>query len=156
MKKAWVEPATAIVHTLICLSLSLSLFSVLSLSLSLSLSVCVSLCLFVSVCVCVCVCLCLCLCLCLFLSVCLSVSLSLSLSFYSGQHSIAPEVCSNHICDMTPGDEVLITGPTGAEMLLPKDPEARFGWESPDHSISIWGGCRCPSLLGEVHEVQGI
>jgi len=30
-------------------------------------------------------------------------------------------VCSNHICDMTPGDEVLITGPTGAEMLLPED-----------------------------------
>merc|ERR1712061_879276 len=25
-------------------------------------------------------------------------------------------VCSNHICDMIPGDEVLITGPTGAEM----------------------------------------
>ena len=24
---------------------------------------------------------------------------------------------------MTPGDEVLITGPTGAEMLLPEDPE---------------------------------
>merc|ERR1711879_459494 len=31
-------------------------------------------------------------------------------------------VCSNHINDMTPGDEVLITGPTGAEMLLPEDP----------------------------------
>ncbi|CAK9079929.1 unnamed protein product [Durusdinium trenchii] len=35
-------------------------------------------------------------------------------------------VCSNHICDMTPGDEVLITGPTGAEMLLPEDPEANI------------------------------
>merc|ERR1712228_1022455 len=30
-------------------------------------------------------------------------------------------VCSNHICDMNEGDEVLITGPTGAEMLLPLD-----------------------------------
>jgi ferredoxin--NADP+ reductase len=30
-------------------------------------------------------------------------------------------VCSNHICDMNAGDEVLITGPTGAEMLLPED-----------------------------------
>merc|ERR1711879_716572 len=30
-------------------------------------------------------------------------------------------VCSNHICDMSEGDEVLITGPTGAEMLLPTD-----------------------------------
>ena len=27
---------------------------------------------------------------------------------------------------MTPGDEVLITGPTGAEMLLPTDPEANI------------------------------
>merc|ERR1719440_1056543 len=35
-------------------------------------------------------------------------------------------VCSNHICDMTPGDEVLITGPTGAEMLLPEDPESNI------------------------------
>merc|ERR1712151_394600 len=31
-------------------------------------------------------------------------------------------VCSNHICDMNVGDDVLITGPTGAEMLLPEDP----------------------------------
>merc|ERR1712157_220590 len=30
-------------------------------------------------------------------------------------------VCSNHICDMSEGDVVLITGPTGAEMLLPTD-----------------------------------
>jgi ferredoxin--NADP+ reductase len=33
-------------------------------------------------------------------------------------------VCSSHICDMKPGDEALITGPVGAEMLLPDDPEA--------------------------------
>merc|ERR1712060_733434 len=33
-------------------------------------------------------------------------------------------VCSNHICDMTPGEDVLITGPTGAEMLLPEDPNS--------------------------------
>merc|ERR1712187_1049453 len=35
-------------------------------------------------------------------------------------------VCSNHICDMTWGDEVLITGPTGAEMLLPEDQESNI------------------------------
>eukprot|EP00931_Biecheleriopsis_adriatica_P094562 TRINITY_DN681_c0_g1_i11.p1 TRINITY_DN681_c0_g1~~TRINITY_DN681_c0_g1_i11.p1 ORF type:complete len:419 (+),score=108.81 TRINITY_DN681_c0_g1_i11:90-1346(+) len=35
-------------------------------------------------------------------------------------------VCSNHVCDMTPGDDVMITGPTGAEMLLPEDPEANI------------------------------
>merc|ERR1739838_532126 len=35
-------------------------------------------------------------------------------------------VCSNHICDMSEGDEVLITGPTGAEMLLPLDQECNI------------------------------
>merc|ERR1719333_1479270 len=35
-------------------------------------------------------------------------------------------VCSNHICDMNVGDDVMITGPTGAEMLLPEDPEANI------------------------------
>merc|ERR1712060_792113 len=35
-------------------------------------------------------------------------------------------VCYNHICDMTPGDDVLITGPTGAEMLLPEEPGANI------------------------------
>jgi len=35
-------------------------------------------------------------------------------------------VCSNHICDMSPGDEVLITGPTGAEMLLPEENDANI------------------------------
>lgn len=33
-------------------------------------------------------------------------------------------VCSTHICNLKPGDEVKITGPTGKEMLLPSDPEA--------------------------------
>jgi len=35
-------------------------------------------------------------------------------------------VCSSHICDLKAGDDVLITGPTGAEMLLPEDPEANI------------------------------
>merc|ERR1712151_957674 len=35
-------------------------------------------------------------------------------------------VCSNHINDMSPGDEVLITGPTGAEMLLPEDQDSNI------------------------------
>lgn len=33
-------------------------------------------------------------------------------------------VASNFICDLNPGEEVKITGPTGAEMLMPEDPEA--------------------------------
>merc|ERR1719223_215777 len=33
-------------------------------------------------------------------------------------------VCSNYICDLKEGDEVLITGPVGTEMLLPQDPDA--------------------------------
>merc|ERR1712060_1033635 len=35
-------------------------------------------------------------------------------------------VCSSFICDLKPGEEVLITGPTGAEMLLPADPNANI------------------------------
>jgi ferredoxin--NADP+ reductase len=35
-------------------------------------------------------------------------------------------VCSNHVCDLSPGDAVQITGPTGAEMLLPEDPESNI------------------------------
>merc|ERR1712176_541229 len=35
-------------------------------------------------------------------------------------------VCSNYICDLKEGDEVLITGPVGTEMLLPQDPEAKL------------------------------
>jgi ferredoxin--NADP+ reductase len=32
-------------------------------------------------------------------------------------------VCSTHLCDLKPGDEVKVTGPTGKEMLLPLDEE---------------------------------
>merc|ERR1719242_2471584 len=35
-------------------------------------------------------------------------------------------VCSNHICDMSVGDDVMITGPTGAEMLLPEDQDSNI------------------------------
>eukprot|EP00438_Fugacium_kawagutii_P032262 Skav209893 [mRNA] locus=scaffold2642:376937:381398:- [translate_table: standard] len=35
-------------------------------------------------------------------------------------------VCSSHVCDLESGDDVMITGPTGAEMLLPEDPEANL------------------------------
>jgi ferredoxin--NADP+ reductase len=34
-------------------------------------------------------------------------------------------VCSTYLCNLKPGDEVKITGPTGKEMLLPEDPEAK-------------------------------
>lgn len=35
-------------------------------------------------------------------------------------------VASNFVANLSPGDEVLITGPTGAEMLLPKEPDANI------------------------------
>merc|ERR1711870_211763 len=35
-------------------------------------------------------------------------------------------VRSNYICDLKDGDEVLITGPVGTEMLLPQDPDANI------------------------------
>ncbi|GAB4216833.1 MAG: ferredoxin--NADP(+) reductase [Synechococcales cyanobacterium] len=33
-------------------------------------------------------------------------------------------VCSNFLCDLNPGDDVKITGPTGKTFLLPSDPKA--------------------------------
>merc|ERR1719198_260585 len=33
-------------------------------------------------------------------------------------------VCSNFLCDAAPGDEVLMTGPTGKVLLMPEDPSA--------------------------------
>jgi ferredoxin--NADP+ reductase len=35
-------------------------------------------------------------------------------------------VCSTHLCNLQPGDEVKITGPTGKEMLLPEDPNSNI------------------------------
>jgi ferredoxin--NADP+ reductase len=34
-------------------------------------------------------------------------------------------VCSTFLCNLKPGDSVQITGPTGKEMLLPDDPDAK-------------------------------
>lgn len=34
-------------------------------------------------------------------------------------------VCSTYLCNLEPGAEVKITGPTGKEMLLPEDPEVK-------------------------------
>jgi ferredoxin--NADP+ reductase len=34
-------------------------------------------------------------------------------------------VCSTFLCNIKPGDDVQITGPTGKEMLLPDDPDAK-------------------------------
>ncbi len=33
-------------------------------------------------------------------------------------------VCSNHLCDLKPGDDVNISGPVGVTMLMPTDPNA--------------------------------
>ena len=35
-------------------------------------------------------------------------------------------VCSQYLCDVTPGDKVNVTGPFGATFLLPTDPDARL------------------------------
>ena len=35
-------------------------------------------------------------------------------------------VCSTFICHLKPGDPINITGPTGKEMLLPEDPDAKI------------------------------
>lgn len=35
-------------------------------------------------------------------------------------------LCSNHVCDLKPGDKVNVTGPFGATFLLPSDPKAHL------------------------------
>jgi len=35
-------------------------------------------------------------------------------------------LCSNYICDLSPGDEVQVTGPFGATFLMPNDPDAQL------------------------------
>lgn len=38
-------------------------------------------------------------------------------------HSLFLGLCSNYLCDLQPGDEVLLTGPQGKRFLLPEDRE---------------------------------
>jgi len=45
---------------------------------------------------------------------------------YPDAEKVYRGVCSSHICDLKAGDDVLLTGPVGAEMLLPEDPEANI------------------------------
>ena len=42
----------------------------------------------------------------------------------TGEHVYG--VCSTHLCNIQPGDDVVITGPVGKEMLLPEDPDANI------------------------------
>ena len=40
----------------------------------------------------------------------------------SASHHLHRGIASNYLCDLKPGDEVAITGPTGKTLLLPDDP----------------------------------
>merc|ERR1711966_158665 len=35
-------------------------------------------------------------------------------------------ICSNHLCDAKPGEEIKLTGPTGKVLLMPEDPNACY------------------------------
>jgi len=37
-------------------------------------------------------------------------------------HRLFTGICSNHLCDLRPGDEVMVSGPNGKRFLLPEDP----------------------------------
>jgi ferredoxin--NADP+ reductase len=37
-------------------------------------------------------------------------------------HRLFVGACSNYLCDLRPGDEVMVTGPSGKRFLLPEDP----------------------------------
>lgn len=38
-------------------------------------------------------------------------------------HSLFVGVCSNYLCDLRPGDEVMVSGPNGKRFLLPANPD---------------------------------
>lgn len=54
-----------------------------------------------------------------------TVSLSVKRLVYNdAQGNEVKGVCSNHLCDLKPGDDVQISGPVGKTMLMPADPNA--------------------------------
>lgn len=42
----------------------------------------------------------------------------------AGRHYLFLGLCSNYLCDLRPGDEVRVTGPSGKRFLLPEEPDA--------------------------------
>ncbi len=42
----------------------------------------------------------------------------------ASRHDLFLGVCSNYLCDLSPGDQVQLTGPNGKRFLLPADPHA--------------------------------
>lgn len=56
-----------------------------------------------------------------------TISLSVKrLVYYDDDGKEVRGVCSNHLCDLKPGDEVKISGPVGLTMLMPQDPNAHI------------------------------
>jgi ferredoxin--NADP+ reductase len=54
-----------------------------------------------------------------------TISLSVKRLVYEDDEGLEVKgVCSNHLCDLVPGDEVKISGPVGTAMLMPADPNA--------------------------------
>lgn len=54
-----------------------------------------------------------------------TVSLSVKRLIYEDEEGKEVKgVCSNHLCDLKPGDDVKISGPVGLTMLMPQDPDA--------------------------------
>lgn len=54
-----------------------------------------------------------------------TVSLCVKRLVYQNEEGVEVKgVCSSFLCDLSPGDQVSITGPVGKEMLMPKDPNA--------------------------------
>nr|Q00598.1 RecName: Full=Ferredoxin--NADP reductase, cyanelle; Short=FNR; Flags: Precursor [Cyanophora paradoxa]CAA47015.1 ferredoxin--NADP(+) reductase [Cyanophora paradoxa] len=54
-----------------------------------------------------------------------TVSLSVKrLEYTDANGNLVKGVCSNYLCDLKPGDEVMITGPVGTTMLMPEDQSA--------------------------------
>ncbi|MEM9373717.1 MAG: hypothetical protein AAGA55_08735, partial [Planctomycetota bacterium] len=54
----------------------------------------------------------------------LSTTVKRMIDEHHGDHTLFLGVCSNYLCDLQEGDEVLVTGPVGKRFVLPEDPDS--------------------------------
>ncbi len=82
---------------------------------------------------------------------------------HADDHRLFLGVCSNYLCDLQPGDEVEVTGPSGKRMLLPTDPNAHdFLFVATGTGIAPFRGMllellenNAPPVTSEIHLLMG-
>jgi ferredoxin--NADP+ reductase len=78
----------------------------------------------------------------------------------TGEHHLG--VASNYLCDLEPGDEVSVTGPSGKILLLPDDPHANLIMIATGTGIAPFRAflrriyTELPEWLGQVYLIFGV